>query len=121
MMGGHMTLSYERQQIANHVRELEGEQVKSLVLNWFAATDANLTDFERLLAADHIHPDSAEILAYGELDQTLNFYPMTEDQMAQQSLNALEEYQKSGNGVTQDQLQEWADSLGSNAELTCPQ
>jgi hypothetical protein len=116
-----MTIRDERRQIANYVRDLEGEQVKSLVLNWLAVPDANLTDFERLLVKDYVQIDAPEALAYGELDQTLNFQSMTEEQMAQHSLNALEEYQNSRTGITQEQLQEWVDSLGSNAELTCPQ
>jgi hypothetical protein len=112
-----MTTNYERQQIANHVWELEGDQVKSLFLNWLAATDASLTDFEKLLSTDYAQTNAAETWVYGELDRALNFQPMTEDQMAQQSLDALEEYRNSGNGVSQARLQEWADRRVSNAEL----
>jgi hypothetical protein len=100
-----------RQKIASHVQELDGEHLKALVLDWLTATDASLKDFERLLSTDSISakPDSE---AYGELDQTLNFYPLTETQMIDKSLEALEEYRLTGNAISHEQVREWADNLG---------
>lgn len=48
-----MTANKDRQQIADNVRELEGAQAKALVLHWLASTDGSLTEFERLLEAEH--------------------------------------------------------------------
>lgn len=115
-----MTTSNDRQQIASHVQELGGEQVKALVLDWLSVTDASLLDFERLLETEYMHPSDTEESVYGELDQNLNFHPLTEEQMIQASLDALEEYRKIGGGVSHDRVREWADSLGTDSEISCP-
>jgi hypothetical protein len=106
-----MPLSNDRQQIASHVQELDGEHVKALVLDWLTATDASLRDFERLLSTEQV-PVETETVVYGELDQTLNFHPLTETQMTHKSLEALEEYRLTGNGVPHKQVRKWADKLG---------
>jgi hypothetical protein len=115
-----MTTSNDRQQIASHVQELGGEQVKALVLDWLSVTDASLVDFERLLETEYMHPSNTEESVYGELDQNLNFHPLTEEQMIQASLDALEEYRNMGGGVSHDRVREWADSLGTGSEISCP-
>jgi hypothetical protein len=106
-----------RQKIANHVQELDGEHVKALVLDWLTVTDASLQDFERLLSTEcaSAEPDPE---AYGELDQTLSFHPLTETQMIYKSLEALEEYRLTGNGIPHEQVREWADNLGADNAIT---
>lgn len=106
-----------RQKIANHVQELDGEHLKALVLDWLTVTDASLQDFERLLSTDSslANPESE---AYGELDQTLNFYPLTETQMIDKSLEALEEYRLTGNAISHEQVREWADNLGADNAIS---
>jgi hypothetical protein len=100
-----------RHKIASHVQELDGEHVKALVLDWLTVTDASLQDFERLLSTGCTSAEP-EHETYGELDQTLNFHPLTETQMIHQSLEALEEYRVTGNGISHEQVREWADNLG---------
>lgn len=106
-----MTLSNDRQQIASYVQGLDGEHVKALVLNWLTVTDASLQDFERLLSTESTSAEP-EPEAYGELDRTLNFHPLTETQMIHKSLEALEEYRLTGNGISHEKVREWADNLG---------
>ncbi len=103
-----MTANKDWQQIADHVRELEGEQVKALVLHWLAGTDGNPTEFERLLQAEYT---TDEEIIYGEFDAALNFQPLAEEQIIHQSLEALEEYRRTGNGIAHARVQEWVDSL----------
>jgi hypothetical protein len=103
--------SINRQKIASHVQELDGEHVKALVLDWLTVTDASLQDFERLLSNEST-PAEPESEAYGELDRALNFHPLTETQMIHKSLEALEEYHLKGNGISHEQIREWADNLG---------
>jgi hypothetical protein len=106
-----------RQQIASHIQELDGEHVKALVLDWLTVTDASLQDFERLLSTECTSSE-AESETYGELDgeldRTLNFHPLTETQMIQRSLEALEEYRLTGNGIPHEQVRTWADNLGAD-------
>jgi hypothetical protein len=51
---------------------------------------------------------------YGELDENLNFSPLSEDEMAQQSLAVLANYQH--DAVPHDQVEAWANSLGTDDE-----
>jgi hypothetical protein len=102
-----------RQQIASQVQELDGEHVKALVLDWLTVTDASLQDFERLLSTECTSSE-AESETYGELDRTLNFHPLTETQMIHRSLEALEEYRLTGNGIPHEQVRAWADNLGAD-------
>ena len=108
-----MPLSNDRQQIASHVQLLDGEHLKALVLDWLTVTDASLQDFERLLSTDCTSGEP-EPEAYGEIDRTLNFHPLTETQMIHRSLEALEEYRLTGNGIPHEQIREWADNLGTD-------
>jgi hypothetical protein len=102
-----------RQQIASHIQELDGEHVKALVLDWLTVTDASLKDFERLLSTECTSGEP-ESEIYGELDRTLNFHPLTETQMIHTSLEALEEYRLTGNGIPHEQVRAWADNLGAD-------
>lgn len=106
-----------RQKIASHVQELDGEHVKALVLDWLTVPDASLQDFERLLSTEST-PVEPESEAYGELDQTLNFHPLIETQMIHKSLEALEEYRLTRNGISHEQVREWVDNLGTDNAIT---
>jgi K+/H+ antiporter YhaU regulatory subunit KhtT len=106
-----MPLSHDRQQIASHVQEMDGEHVKALVLDWLTATDASLQDFEKLLSTMPVTAET-ESNVYGELDETLSFHTLTETQMIEKSLEALEAYRRTGNGVPHEQVRQWADQLG---------
>ncbi|MCC5617949.1 hypothetical protein LC605_23255 [Nostoc sp. CHAB 5836] len=114
-----MTASNIRQQILEHLKTLPGEQVKTILLTWLTGTSTSLEDFERLLTHQATQT-TKESFEYGEIDTALNFQPLTEAQMLQQSQSALEAYRSTGLGIAHDRVREWADSLGSDQELPCP-
>jgi hypothetical protein len=99
-------------QILDRIQTLEDHQVKSLVLAWLTDTEGSLAELEILI-------DQHDV--YGELDAQGNFQALTEAQMAAQSLQVLEEYQRNRDGVTHDRVVEWLDSIGSENPLSCPQ
>jgi hypothetical protein len=107
-----------KQQIVRHIEALEGDQVKSLVLNWLTQSqEVNLIEFERLLESQL---SDERAIVYGELDETLSFQPMSEEAMAEKSLEVLEEYQHNLSSVPHDQVRDWLDSLGTDHPLPCP-
>jgi hypothetical protein len=110
-----MTASSIRQQILDHLEALPGEQVKTLLLIWLTSTSGELEDFERLLTITPTHT-TQESFEYGEIDAALNFQPLTEAEMIQQSKSALEVYLRTGLGVKHEQVREWANRLGINQE-----
>jgi hypothetical protein len=114
-----MTASNIRQQILEHIEGLPSEQVKTLLLVWLTSSSGNLEDFEQLLTNQ---PTQAieESHEYGEIDSALNFQPLTEAEMVQQSKLALEAYHRKGSGVPHNLVREWADSLGTDEEHPCP-
>lgn len=114
-----MTASNIRQQLLEHLEALPGEQVKTLLLTWLTCTSGNLEDFERLLINKPTQP-TEESLGYGEIDAALNFQPLTEAEMVQQSKSALEVYRRTGSAVEHERVREWANSLGINPERPCP-
>ncbi len=114
-----MTASNIRQQILEHLEALPGEQVKNLLLTWLTNSSGNLEDFEKLLTNQPTQITEASF-EYGEIDSALNFQPLTEDEMVQQSKLALEAYRRKGSGVAHNRVREWADSLGTDEERPCP-
>ena len=52
-------------------------------------------------------------MVYGAIDTNLNFTPLTKEEMIVQSLYALNEYQQSGCGISQQAMSEWVASLES--------
>ena len=90
-----MTASNIRQQILEHIEALPAEQVKTLLLVWLTSSSGNLENFEQLLTNQ---PNQAieESLEYGEIDSSLNFQPLTEAEMVEQSKLALEAYLRKG-------------------------
>jgi hypothetical protein len=91
-------------QIANQIQALDSHQVKALVLSWLTDTGGSLQDFESLLQAEY----------------PLSDQPQTEAEMIEKSLQALEEYQRTGTGISHDRVREWLDSLGTDQPLPCP-
>ncbi|MEH2274556.1 MAG: hypothetical protein V7K40_07030 [Nostoc sp.] len=114
-----MTTSSIRQQILEQLKTLPGEQVKTLVLTWLTDSSTSLEDFEQLLT-NQLTQTPEESFESGEIDTELNFQPLTEVQMVQQSQSALEAYRSTGSGIAHDRVREWADSLGSDQERPCP-
>ncbi|WP_017302241.1 ribbon-helix-helix domain-containing protein [Nodosilinea nodulosa] len=58
-------------------------------------------------------------VGYGALDDNLQFSPLTEAEMAQQSLAVLATYQH--DAIPHDQVEAWGNSLGTDDEQPCPQ
>lgn len=113
--------SHIQQQIVDHLRNLPGERVKALVLDWLTDSDGNLEAFDRLLADQSVAADAMNTaLMFGELDSNLHFQPLSETEMIQKSREVLEDYQRTGKGVSHDLVREWATSLGTDNELPCP-
>ena len=110
-----MIASNIRQQILDHLQPLPGEQVKTLLLTWLTGTSGELEDFERLLTNKPTQT-TEESLEYGEIDAELNFQPLTEADMIQQSKSALETYRRTGSVVEHERVREWVNSLGINQE-----
>jgi hypothetical protein len=114
-----MTASNIRQQILEHIEGLPAEQVKTLLLVWLTSSSGNLEDFEQLVTNQPTQTPE-ESLEYGEIDAALNFQPLTEAEMVQQSKLALEAYRRKGSGVAHNLVRQWADTLGTDEEYPCP-
>jgi hypothetical protein len=108
-----MTANNIKQQILEHLEPLPPEQVKTILLTWLTSSSENLEDFEQLLINQPTQ-DVEESFEYGEVDSGLNFQPLTEAEMIQQSKLALEDYRRKGSGVPHSIVREWADNLGTN-------
>ena len=114
-----MTASNIRQQILEHLEILPSEEVKTLLLTWLTSSEGDLEDFERLLTNPFVQT-TEESFEFGEVDTALNFQPLTEAEMVQQSKSAFEAYRRKGSGVPHNLVREWADSLGTDEERPCP-
>ncbi len=112
-----MIASNLKQQILEHLESLPGEQVKTLLLTWLTDSEGNLEDFEQLLQTTQATEASLE---FGEINPNLNFQPLTEAEMIEQSKLALETYLREGSGVPHNQVREWVNSLGTDEEGACP-
>jgi predicted transcriptional regulator len=98
-----------KSEIANQIEALDSEQVKSLVLSWLVETDGNFQDFQKLVETQ-----------IADLDDALAVSSETEAERISQSLEALEEYKRTGQGVSHERVQAWIDSLGTDDPLPCP-
>jgi hypothetical protein len=112
-----------RQQLANQVQALNGDQVKALVLGWLLDTEGRVDDFgellEEALETEQSLSEESHIV-YGDLDEGLTFQPLEEAEMIAKSLQVLEEYKKNRQGIPNDRAQDWLDSLGTENPLPCP-
>ena len=110
----------DQQAIAHHIEALDSNRVKALVLDWLSGTSGSLSDFERLLDSEPRNKDVAA-LEYGQIDETLAFQSMTDAEMVESSLQVLDEYKRTGNGVLHERVCEWLDSLGTDQPRSCPE
>lgn len=110
-----MTANSIKQQILEHLEPLPPEEVKTILLTWLTSSSDNLEDFEQLLINQPTQTVE-ESFEYGEVDSALNFQPLTEAEMIQQSKLALEDYRRQGSGFPHSVVREWADNLGTNQE-----
>lgn len=114
-----MTTNNLRQKILERLEPLPGERVKNILLKWLVNSSGNLEYFDELLINES-HQKAEELLDCGEIDSALNFRPLTEEEMVQESKLALEAYRRQGVSVAHSRVREWADSLGTDAEKPCP-
>jgi hypothetical protein len=96
--------------IADRIEFLDSIQFKMLVLAWLSGTEGRLDDFEALLDQERERLP-AEDLRYGELDANASFKPLTESEMAAESLRVLEAYQRDRAGIPHERVQAWLDSF----------
>lgn len=107
-----------RHELAAIVQDLPAEKVKTAVLQWLGTEKGDIADLKQNLS---LEPESKESqMVYGAIDTNLDFTPLTEEEMIAQSLEALNEYQQSGRGVSQQTMENWVASLGTDEELPCP-
>lgn len=102
------------------------EALKAAVQDWVSASDGSLDAFEKALAA-HRDDDAdfpgvgdAENWEWGEIDQSLQFTSLIEQEMIQKSLEALEGYRRTGQGIPHDQMKAWVATLGTDRKFPCP-
>ena len=114
-----MATSNIKQQILEHLDAMPGEKVKNLLKIWLTISEGDLEDFEQLLNHE-LTQAKEETLEYGQIDTGLNFQPLTQAQMIEQSREALEAYRRTGSGVAHERVSEWADNLGTDSEQPCP-
>jgi putative addiction module CopG family antidote len=63
--------------------------------------------------------DAVSDRSFGDLDDHLNFVPLTEAEMIQKSLDVLASYQQ--DAIPHDQVKAWVKSLGTDHATSCPQ
>lgn len=102
-----------RHELAAIVRDLPAEKVKNAVLQWLGTEKSDIADLKQNLS---LEPQ----MVYGAIDTNLDFTPLTEEEMIAQSLEVLNEYQESGRGISQQTMENWVASLGTDEELPCP-
>jgi Bacterial antitoxin of ParD toxin-antitoxin type II system and RHH len=56
--------------------------------------------------------EAAPNMSFGIIDQQNQFLPLTESEMAQESLKVLEKYQQ--NGTSQSEIEAWVNNLDGN-------
>ncbi|MEG4319159.1 MULTISPECIES: hypothetical protein [unclassified Microcoleus] len=105
-------------QLHAKIQVMPSDAVKAIVLSWLNQSNGNLSDLERLIAEIAEESDGYQ---WGEIDTANEFQPLSEEETIALSLTALQDYQKSKTGISGDRVKEWADSLGSDRELPCPQ
>jgi hypothetical protein len=113
----------DRQQLANQVQALDGDRVKALVLGWLLETEGRVDNFSELLEetleAEHSLREESNVV-YGDIDENLTFQPLEEAEMIAKSLQVLEDYKRTRQGISDERVQKWLDSLGTENPLPCP-
>lgn len=100
----------EQQQILEYIEALSGDSVKAIVSEWVQLSNATLTDLKRL---------AEEALRSGNVDTTVGFPDLTEDEILQECDARLQRYQHQ-QGIRHDRVAEWLNSIGSDNPLPCP-
>ncbi|MDY6785848.1 MAG: hypothetical protein SW833_25415 [Cyanobacteriota bacterium] len=101
------------------IETLPDDRVKAVVLSWLTASDGSFEVFEKKLADER--DDWAEIENDSELDTTVGFPNLTEEEMQQEDMKRWEEYCRTGHSIPQHKVAEWLASIGTERELPCPE
>ncbi|GAA6614551.1 hypothetical protein [Scytonema sp. NUACC26] len=107
-----------RESIANRIQAMPSDLVKTAVLRWLL-TPGSLDDLEQTLKEETTLEEESD-WEWGEVSASLQFMPLSEQEMVHHSLQALEEYQRTGQGIDHEQMKAWAANLGTDRELPCP-
>ena len=98
------------QKIAQHISTLPGEQVKAAVLAWTVGPDTSIQGLEQALASTQHHTSQAEDFTDDEAFAT-TFPSLSEAEMTELSLQALHDYQRTGESISQADMETWAKTL----------
>jgi hypothetical protein len=101
--------------LQERLQAMPDDQVKLLMMAWLQDDLLVLQQFTSWV--ETTQPE----LKWGQIDSDLNFQPLTDDEMIAQSLATLRLYQTSAQGISQNKMTAWAESLGTDYELPCPQ
>jgi hypothetical protein len=103
------------QVLQEQLQSMPDDQVKSLMIAWLQDDLLGLQQFTNWV--ETTQPQ----LEWGQIDSDLNFQPLSDEAMIAQSLETLQLYQTTPQGITQSSMTAWAESLGTDYELPCPQ
>lgn len=109
-----------KQQIRKKLDRLSDHQQASALRSWVAQSNNSLEALAEILETQPVEKIALDDLEFGTLDDDLNFSPLTEGEMIQQSLVVLEGYRRDRYAVRQEQVEAWVASLGTGNEIPCP-
>lgn len=114
-----------REQIAEQLAAYRHLGALKAALQDWLASDGSFDALEAALEAHHDDVDADDEITrtayqWGEIDATNEFVPLTEQQMVEKSLEALERHRLTGIGFSHEQVEEWATRLGTARESSCP-
>lgn len=105
-----MTALNPVQKIAQHISTLPGEQVKAAVLAWTVGSDTSVEGLEQALASTQHQTSQTEDFT-DDAAFTDAFPSLSEAEMTELSLQALRDYQRTGDSVSQADMEAWAKTL----------
>ena len=106
-----------RHELAVRIHDLPAEQIKQAVLKWLDTKEGSLWDLEQTLEQEANQPQ----MVYGSIDNDNNFVPLNEQEMVAQSLEALDEFQQTGQRISQKTMESWVQNLGTDQQFSCSQ
>ncbi len=106
-----------RHELAVRIHGLPAEQIKQAVLKWLDTKEGSLWDLEQTL----VQEINQSQIVYGSIDNHNNFVPLNEEEMVAQSLEALDEFQQTGQSISQKTMESWVQNLGTDKQFPCPQ
>ncbi len=106
-----------RHELAVRIHDLPAEKIKQAVLKWLDTKEGSLWDLEQTL----VQEINQSQIVYGSIDNHNNFVPLNEEEMVAQSLEALDEFQQTGQRISQKTMESWVQNLGTDQQLSCSQ